>query len=266
MTTTLHSLSPARIVLTFGLLADMASPAYAALYDEIQVYDDTINKPHEFGLETHLNTTPSGRTQPAWPGEVTPDHGVRATAELSYGLTKSLEAGLYLPTLLDRQNNFYLPGAKLRLKWIPRQASDGGLFYGANVEMGVVGSRFEESRTAVELRPILGYRTQNWLFVTNPVLGYALSPGYRSGGPDFSPQVKVTRTVAPGLALGVETYSDLGKLSNFAPRAEQNHSLYAVIDVDRKPWVFNLGIGHGLNPATDRWTIKAIFEVPLPAQ
>jgi len=33
--------------------------------------------------------------------------------------------------------------------------------------------------------------------------------------------------------------------------------------VDREPWVFNLGIGKGLTDATDRWTIKAIFELPF---
>lgn len=28
-------------------------------------------------------------------------------------------------------------------------------------------------------------------------------------------------------------------------------------------WVFNFGIGRGLTRATDRWTLKWIFEVPL---
>jgi hypothetical protein len=36
-----------------------------------------------------------------------------------------------------------------------------------------------------------------------------------------------------------------------------------VIDVDRGSWAFNLGIGRGFNPATDRWTMKALFDVPL---
>jgi hypothetical protein len=35
------------------------------------------------------------------------------------------------------------------------------------------------------------------------------------------------------------------------------------MDYDRKPWSFNLGIGRGLTTAADRWTIKAIFEVPF---
>lgn len=35
------------------------------------------------------------------------------------------------------------------------------------------------------------------------------------------------------------------------------------MDYDRKPWAFNVGLGRGLNNATDRWTIKAIVEVPF---
>lgn len=237
--------------------------AQAALPDEIQVYDDSINKPGERGLELHLNTTPGGRTAPDYAGEIPPAHALRVTPEFSWGLTETLEAGLYLPALMDRDNRFYVAGAKLRMKWIPRRAPEaGGFFWGANLELSHVGQRFEASRNAIELRPIFGYRDAAWLVATNPVLGYDLSPGYRRGGFDFSPSLKVARTVTQGIALGIETYSELGKLADFSPRSEQQHTLYAAIDVDRAPWVFNFGVGRGLNPATDRWTLKAIFEIP----
>jgi hypothetical protein len=238
--------------------------AQAALPDEVQVYDDAINKPGEKGLELHVNTTPSGRSTPDYAGEIPPAHAWRVTPEFSWGLTETLEAGLYVPTLMGRDNRFYVGGVKLRLKWIPKRAPEtGGFFYGANVELAHVGSRFEASRNGVELRPIFGYRDANWLFATNPVLGYDLSPGYRAGGFDFSPSLKISRSVAQGIAVGIETYSALGKLADIAPRSEQQHTLYATIDVDRGPWAFNFGVGRGLNPVTDRWTIKAIFEVPL---
>ena len=35
------------------------------------------------------------------------------------------------------------------------------------------------------------------------------------------------------------------------------------IDVDMKPLVFNFGVGRGLTEASDKWTVKAIIEVPL---
>ncbi len=56
-------------------------------------------------------------------------------------------------------------------------------------------------------------------------------------------------------ALGVEYYGDLGRLSNFAPRNEQSHTLYLVLDTPR----LNFGIGRGLTGAADRWTIKSIY-------
>src|SRR5258708_19832540 len=69
----------------------------AVMIDEIQVYTDDINAPGKFGLELHLNTTPQGRTKPDYPGEITPQHGVRLTPEFSYGLNKQFEAPLSFP-------------------------------------------------------------------------------------------------------------------------------------------------------------------------
>ena len=259
-TTNRFPLAPA---LLCGLLA-IGCAAQAALPDEIQVYDDAINKRGERGLELHLNTTVSGRSMPDYPGEIPPAHATRMTPEFSFGLSDTLEAGLYLPALMDREHRLYFGGTKLRLKWLPqRTPAGGGFFYGINAELSHVGRRFEASQNGVELRPILGYRDAAWLIATNPVLGYGISQGHRQGGPDFSPALKVSRTVAAGIALGVETYSELGKLARFAPRGERQHTLYAAIDIDRAPWAFNLGIGRGLNPATDRWTLKAIFDLPL---
>ena len=84
----------------------------AALSDEIQVYTDDINAPGEFGLELHINTTPKGRRVPDYPGEVVPNHGLRITPEFSYGLTKTWEAGLYIPTNRDPSGSVSVAGAK----------------------------------------------------------------------------------------------------------------------------------------------------------
>jgi len=245
-----------------GLL--LAGSAWPTLQDEIQVYDDSMNKPGQWGLELHLNATPSGLSAREYPGEVQNVHGFRSTPEISYGLTETLEAGLYLPVVREADGATGFAGPRVRLKWIPQQAPEsGGLFYGLNVEVSAVKSQYEQYQNAVELRPILGYRTPDWLFVTNPSLDYPLRAGYRQGGPDFDPSFKVSRKVAEGFSTGFEYYSDLGSVNNFLPFANQTHTLFLAVDVDRKPWVFNLGIGRGLTQSTDRWTIKSIFEIPL---
>src|ERR1700730_8127318 len=103
----------------FGALALAPGLACAALSDEIQVYDDDINTPREVGLELHVNATPKGRSAPDYPGEVVPNHGLRITPEFSYGLTKTWEAGLYIPTNREPSGDVSVAGAKLRLKWLP---------------------------------------------------------------------------------------------------------------------------------------------------
>ncbi|HUL57312.1 MAG TPA: hypothetical protein VLT60_09955, partial [Usitatibacter sp.] len=92
---------------------------------------------------------------------------------------------------------------------------------------------------------------------------FDLSGPEKSGTPSFEPAVKIGRAVAKGLMAGLEYYGNFGRVNDFLPHAEQEHSLYIALDVDRAPWVFNFGIGRGLNGNTDRWTVKAIFEIPL---
>ncbi len=240
-------------------------PVQAAMIDEIQVYNDDINQPGEFGLELHVNTTPKGRSAPDFPGEITPRHGLRTTAEFSYGLSRTIEAGAYLPYARDAEGTTHFAGPKLRLKWLPLQPGEDGVgwFLGGNVEYAWVAPAFEQSRNSFELRPIVGYRSKDWLLAANPILNWAMAGPERDGKPGFVPSVKIARRATSSIALGAEYYADLGKLNHMLPHAEQAHTLYFALDYDRKPWVFNVGIGRGLTGATDRWTLKTIIEFPF---
>ena len=256
-----------RKFLTFavaGMAAFAPAPAFS-ISDEIQVYTDDINKPGQFGLELHVNTTPKGRTTPDYPGDVPPQHGIRFTPEFSYGLTRDFEAGLYLPAGRAPDGELFVSGAKLRLKWLPLQPDEakGGWYAGGNLEFSNLDKKYSESHYSSELRTIFGYRAPDWLIGVNPIFEWGLSPGFRQGGPDFTLAWKAMHDVKPGIALGAEYYDSPGKLAHFLPRDQQDHMLFLAVDVDRKPWIFNIGIGRGMTPATDRWTLKAIFEVPL---
>jgi len=239
--------------------------AHAALPDEIQVYVDDLNDPGQLGLQEHINTTPVGDSDPDYPGESLARHGTRFTSEFAYGLTRDLEAGAYLPLVMESAGDTRLAGLKLRLKWVPlKPAQDGaGVFAGLNGELSQVGYRFDDHRRAFELRPILGWRDAQWLLAANPVLEFALAGPDKNQAPGFSPQFKVARTVASGLAAGVEYYADLGSISNFDPYSEQKHTLYLAVDIDRKPWNVNFGVGRGFTASTDRLTVKMIINIPL---
>jgi len=248
-----------------GAMVAMSPVAALAITDEIQVYTDDINKPGDFGLELHINTTPSGRSTPDYPGDVPPRHGIRFTPEFSYGLTRDFEAGLYLPSGRTPDGDWFVSGAKLRLKWLPLQPdeTEGGWYAGANVELSSVGKQYSESRYGSELRTLFGYRGRDWLIGVNPIFEWDLSQGFRQGGPAFTHSWKAMHDVQQGVALGIEFYDSIGKLAHPLPSDMQEHTLYVTLDVDRKPWIFNVGVGRGLTGATDRWTLKAIFEIPF---
>jgi len=229
------------------------SHAHGALPDEIQVYTDDVNAPGERSIELHVNTTPSGRSRPDYAGEVTPYHGLRITPELSWGLVPDVDWGLYLPFVRSGDGTDYFAGPRFRLKWMPLRGNPG-YFAGVNVELSFVERRFEEARRTAEIRPIVGYRDDDWLFAFNPIVGTDLA-GPRKGVLTFAPAFKIARSAGGGYALGAEYYAELGRLSHFAPGSEQSHILYFVLDTQK----LNFGVGRGLNGATDRWTVKAIY-------
>ncbi len=229
------------------------SQAHGALPDEIQVYTDDVSAPGERGIELHVNTTPSGRSAPGYPGEVPTHHGLRITPELSWGLAPDVDWGLYLPFVRSGDGTDYFAGPRFRLKWMPLRGNPG-YFAGMNVELSFVERRFEEARRTAEFRPIVGYRDDDWLFAFNPIVGTDLA-GPQKGVLTLAPAFKIARSAGGGYALGAEYYAELGRLSHFAPRSEQSHILYFVLDTQK----LNFGVGRGLNGATDRWTVKAIY-------
>jgi hypothetical protein len=251
-----------RTVFVCVLFPLLVPAARAALPDEIQVYTDDINAPGEFGLELHVNTTPRGRRAPEFPNEVTPHRGLRVTPEFSWGLTRTLEAGFYLPYARDAEGRVLFGGPKARLKWLPLQPEEGGAgwFAGLNGEYSWLTRNFEPETRRLELRPIVGWKNSDWLFAGNPVLDWALNGPERAGRPTFNPSFKVARTVAPGIALGVEYYTELGPIGRPVAHAEQPRTLYLAIETDRTPIPLHFGIGRGLNDAADKWTLKAILE------
>jgi hypothetical protein len=247
-----------------AVLTLVAAPAFA-INDEIQVYTDDINKPGAYGLELHMNTTPAGRSTPDYPGDSIPRHGFRLTPEFSYGLTRDLEAGLYLPMVREADGSLSASGAKLRLKWLPIKPEEdsAGWYAGVNWEVARVDKRYSDSPMTTEVRMIGGYHAEHWLIGINPILSWDLTPGFRGGGPEAVLGLKAGHDVADGIALGVEYYAGLGKITNTLPHNLQEHTVYLVMDFDRKPFAFNVGIGRGLTGATDQWTLKAIFDIPF---
>lgn len=241
-----------------------AGLVYAGLQDEIQVYTDDINAPGEWGLEMHINTTPKGISQPTYSGEIMNHHGLRLTPEISYGLTKTLEAGLYVPLVRGSDGKLYAAGGKVRLKWLPLQAAEsGGFFGGINVELSQVKPQFSQSAQSVEMRNIIGWKNSQWLVAVNPIFGWDVSPGYTHHSPEFTLSTKVARSVTESVALGFEYYNGRGRINDTLASSLQDKTLFLVMDYEGKPFNFNFGVGKGITSASDTWTIKGIVDVPF---
>ena len=238
--------------------------SHAGLQDEIQVYTDDINDVGEWGLELHVNTTPKGLGVPSYPGEAMNALGTRVTPEISYGLSPHWDVGLYLPLVKSANGVSELAGVKWRLKWMaikPEEAQ--GWFAGINTEFSQLKYRYSDSSRSVELRTIAGFKDSRWLLATNPVFGWAVSPGFVNHSPEFSLGVKVARSVDDTSRLGFEYYSGMGQMNAVLPSALQSNTLFLAWDFEGMPFGFNVGVGRGLNAATDAWTLKTIFELPI---
>ena len=245
--------------LSIGL--PLSGPAFAAP-DEIQVYTDDMDAPGDVGLELHINYVPKGAKTPSYRGEMISNHRLQVTPEFSYGFTKELEGGLYLPFALSGDGNFYNNGLRLRLKYIAEQPENSAFFWGLNTELGYFTRRVSDSTWGMELRPIWGVRWNKWTFDINPIIDLPLSTGgIRSAA--FEPAVKLSREVAHGVELGIEHYSGLGPLRDLSPASQQEHSVYAVADVALKGMELNVGICKGYKNTEDEWVMKAIVAMPI---
>lgn len=257
-------MNPATITSCLAIATSLAltSPDTVAAPDEIQVYTEELDDPGEFGLELHVNYVPKGEKTAPYAGAMPSQHMLQMTPEFSYGVTRSLEAGLYLPVAFSPDGNAYSNGARLRMKYIAPRDDEDPFFWGLNTEVGYFSRRVSESRWAMELRPIVGYRANGWLVSFNPILDIDLSANV-SREPKFEPALKLTRRVHEGVQAGIEYYGELGPIHHRLAASERGHYLYGIVDVEMKGFDINFGIGRGFVNATDRWVAKAIISLPF---
>jgi hypothetical protein len=255
-----------KIILTLGVLVAFGGLIFAqtahAAPDEIQVYTDDMNEPGDFGVELHVNYVLDGAKQSGYAGGSPSHHMLQTTPEFSYGITKNWEAGMYVPASYEENGNLYGNGLRLRMKYIATPATDSKMFWGLNVEYGYSNLRVAESEWGMELRPIIGYRTDNWLLSFNPILSMDLSGNFNQS-PQFEPALKVARTVADGVQAGFEYYGEYGYANNMLPATERTNYLYAAVDIEKHGFDMNFGIGRGDSNASDSWIAKAIIAFPF---
>ena len=122
-------------------------------------------------------------------------------------------------------------GAKLRHLFVSPNVDDRKFFYGLNIELSYQAPRFSPNPFAVEFRPILGVRDLGWEFIVNPIVDLEFGPAPTSS---FAPALRLARSIAGDLMLGVIDFSAFG------------------FDV-------NFGLGFGLTDSSDKIVTKLII-------
>ena len=247
----------------FLFIAALASgPAHAAP-EEIQVYLDDLVGAGNFGTDVHNNYVVSGSSTPDYPGAEPSAHVYRLTPEFYYGLSDTLELGLYTLTTTQPGRDPTFDGPKLRIKFIAPHDDQSGAFWGANLEIGDTSLRVSPEPWGTELKGIYGYRWSRWLFAINTNFDWTSTRVF--GGPaSLDVDTKIAYKTDAGYQLGFESYNELGDTSNLGHLNQNSETLYAVLDTDLTPKIdLNAGIGRGLTTASDRWIIKFIVGVHL---
>lgn len=234
------------------------SAAHAMDAFEYQVYDNEINKPASYSLETHVNTNIKGTAEPDYLGKLDEDHLTHLTLEFARGMTANWEMGAYLQTAMGKDGIYRYAGAKLRSKFV-RPRTEGNPFqYGVNFEISNVPSEFELDRWGGEIRPIFGYTIDRFTFLINPIIGLNLTP-LKSLTPAFSPAVKGLFDTKEGYGIGLEYYGDFGEIDRVPVLRNGPHYIFVVLDLLNGPIELDLGLGAGLVSSANPCVAKAIF-------
>jgi hypothetical protein len=245
---------------TAALAASLAaSSARAGDPFEIQVYDGTANRPGAPGIELHLNQWATGNHDAAPPEA--PLHGqFHATLEPSLGITPFWELGAYLQGAVRTDDGVVdWGGAKLRSKFVTPPTWDPHWRLGVNFEVAYLPPTYDHDKWGSEVRPIVAWHDDDWLFALNPILDQPLAGSDATQGPSFQPALKVARTVGP-VALGFEYYATLGPVSNVLPWKDQQQQIFEVVDLLAiEDFELNAGVGEGLTAASDGVVFKLIL-------
>ena len=244
-----------------GVLAALPLTRPARAVDEIQLYNAEIAEVGQWTIQHHFNYAFNGRKEPDFPGGLVPNHALNATPEFAYGLTDWFELGWYVPWAVDESGRFLSNGFKFRTLFVTPNADKRNFFYGLNFEFDATTPPFSETRFAMEIRPIIGWRTPQWEFIVNPIfdLGFG-DPGDVS----FLPAARLGRKLSDDLTVSLEYYSDLGRPGAFPSFNEQAHQLFAVVDFKIGDVDVDFGLGYGLTPGSDRFLAKTILTYAIP--
>jgi len=247
----------ALLVLFSGLVRPDSVPAQGNF--EIQVYGSETVAPRTTMVELHSNVAVQGTTQTV-DGVLRTQGAFHETLEITQGLTSWFETGFYVFTSIQPDTTWEWVGDHIRPRVRAPEHWHLPVGFSLSLELGYQRRAFSVDTWTLELRPIIDKQWGPWYVSINPVMERALKGENANKGFEFDPAAKVSYSVTPKVAVGLEYYSSLGSVGHFDRARDQQHQLFSVVDLDLGPkWEFNAGVGVGLTPSTDRLIVKMIL-------
>lgn len=226
---------------------------------EIQVYGSELTAPGQTTGELHTNVAIRGTTHTE-DGVVPTQGAVHETLEVTYGFTEWFETGFYLFTSFQPESGWEWVGDHIRPRVSIPESWHWPVGLSLSTEVGYQRREFSTDTWTWEIRPIVDQKIGRWYWAFNPAVEMALKGDNAGKGFSFAPAAKVSYDVTSRIAAGLEYYGDIGQISHIEPPSKQQHLIFPVLDIDLGPrWEFNVGVGVGLTPGTDRLIVKMIL-------
>ena len=234
-------------------------PGMAQENYEIQVYGSPTVAKGNTMVELHSNYTFDG--QKSAEGGVLPTHHVfHETIEITHGWNSWFETGFYFFNTLGNDHRSTYVGSHIRPRVMAPASWKWPVGVSLSMEAGYQKREYSEDDWTLEIRPIVDKQLGPLYVSFNPTFEKSFHGAGKNSGYVFAPNLKAAWSFSKLVAGGFEYYGSLGALNRFETYQNQQHQLFAAIDLDWSPdWEFNAGYGWGFTRSTD----NAIFKVIL---
>jgi hypothetical protein len=251
-TLSLVSQKASRFLIVFAIAASFGSHARADT-SELEVYRSDITDEGELNFDFAGNVMRAPRHS-----DTSGQAIAQAIGELSFGMGGGYDIGIKVP--VSYSNGAWIGKSLLgEVKYIaPHEKM--GWYWGAEAELGYFSAFDESQQWTAEIAPIIGFRTDKWEFVLNPGLTVA-SGGDKRGVVEFEPSTKVAYQVVKNIAIGVEYFSEAGRMHAALPGCKRNELAFLALDTKIGKSTINFGIGHGVNSYSPGFAMKAVLDL-----
>jgi hypothetical protein len=200
----------------------------------------------------HSNFTRLGRRVTSADGELPTFRALHETVEITRGFTDWSELGFYWFMSKPDGQGLQWVGTHLRPRFTAPESWGLPVGLSLSQEIGYAPKQFSADTWTYELRPIIDKEMGKWDVSLNPVLGKSLRGPNSSVPFEFTPNVNVGYDLTPKINVAAEYYGATGTIKRLDPIAEQEHMLFAALNLD---WVRR---GSSTSPTARRSPAPAI--------